>query len=868
MTLLVVDGNSIVNRAFYGIRLLTTKDGQYTNAIYGFLTMLDKIKESAEPDAVAIAFDLKAPTFRHKAYSGYKANRHGMPDELAQQLPVLKDLLRALGYKLVECEGFEADDILGTLAAKCDEQGCSCVIATGDRDSLQLVSGNVTVRLAATKLGKPEAELYDAARIREEYGVEPPQMIEIKALQGDTSDNIPGVAGIGKKGAADLIQRFGSIDNIYENLETIDIKPGMRKKLAEGRDSAFMSKMLGTIRRDAPIDTELSHYAVTQFDPDEVMTKLASLELFSLIKKWDIRSDVKVKAEENTDNADAPLPELDLSPEPDALLKSLRESGSAFFTSDADRSGAVSAVYVASEKSVAVIQDGAREFLLELLKDDGIKKFTANSKALCGFAVHHGAEVRGIAGDVQLAAYILNPSASAYDTARLFDEYGVTVRYYEDSLLYSAQLAREAAYLPRLWSVLEKKLNENSQLSLLRDIEIPLANVLASMEHVGFKVDKQALEEYGAALGEKAEKLRADICGEVGYEFNINSPKQLGTALFESLGLPGAKKTKTGYSTNADVLDAIRNVHPVVPMVLEYRTLSKLKSTYCDALVKVCDSESRIHTVFNQTETRTGRISSLEPNLQNIPVRTEVGRELRKFFIASDGCTLADADYSQIELRVLAHIANDGEMIRAFRENVDIHNVTASQVFGLPASMITPPMRSRAKAVNFGIVYGIGAFSLAKDISVTRKEADSYIKAYLRHYSGVDSYMTSEVEKAKSKGYVSTMFGRRRYLPELKASNANMRAFGERVARNMPIQGTAADIIKIAMVRVFNRLKAENMRAKLILQVHDELIVEAPDDEAEKAAAILREEMESAVSLAVPLTADAHTGKTWYDAKG
>lgn len=864
MTLLVVDGNSIVNRAFYGVKLLTTKDGQYTNAIYGFLTMLDKIKESCSPDAVAVAFDLRAPTFRHKAYSGYKANRHGMPEELAAQMPVLKDLLRALGYTLVECEGYEADDILGTLAAKCDETGDRCVIATGDRDSLQLVSENVTVRLAATKMGKPEAELYDTQRIREEYGVTPAGMIEIKALQGDTSDNIPGVAGIGKKGAGDLIQKFGSIDYIYDHLDEIDIKPGMRKKLAEGKESAFMSKMLGTIRRDAPIDTKLSSYAVKPFDPDDVMQKLASLELFSLIKKWDIRSDVKIQSAEKTEII---LPEVTTDLSADEILDKLNESKSAYFTADT-KGGEAYGVYVNLGEKIAVLFDGAKEFLLTLLTSADIAKYTANSKALFSFAIKNGADTQNIKTDTQLAAYILNPSASSYETTRLFEEYKIPVKYYEDNLLYSAQSACEAAFLPKLCETLETKLEANGQTSLLRDIEIPLANVLADMENVGFKADKQAITEYGEMLGKRVEQLRAEICEQAGYEFNINSPKQLGTALFEKLGLPGAKKTKTGYSTNADVLEAIRNVHPIIDMILEYRTLAKLKSTYCDALVKVCDENSRIHTIFNQTETRTGRISSLEPNLQNIPVRTEVGRELRKFFIAKDGCTLADADYSQIELRVLAHIADDKEMISAFTENVDVHTVTASQVFGLPTEMITPALRSRAKAVNFGIVYGIGAFSLAKDIGVTRKEADSYIKAYLNHYSGVNAYMNEEVEKAKQQGYVATMFGRRRYLPELKSSNKNLKAFGERVARNMPIQGTAADIIKIAMIRVYNRLKAENMKTKLILQVHDELIVEAPEDEAEKAALILREEMENAVSLRVPLIADAHIGKTWYEAKG
>ncbi len=867
MTLLVVDGNSIVNRAFYGIKLLSTKNGQFTNAIYGFLTMLDKIKEVSAPDAVAIAFDLKAPTFRHKAYEGYKANRKGMPPELASQMPVLKELLKTLGYKLVECEGFEADDILGTLADECDKRGEKCVIATGDRDSLQLVSDNVTVRLAATKMGKAEAVLYDAEKIKEEYGVTPLQLIDIKALQGDTSDNIPGVSGIGKKGAGDLIQKFGSVDNIYENIDTIDVKPAMRAKLIAGKDSAYMSKMLGTISREAPIDREISHYEVLPVNVDEAVRKLASLELFSLIKKWDLKSNVSVA--EAKENSEESIPELDTEPNADNLYKSLRENIKAYFTADIDKSGAV-ILYVYTKEKLCIITDEskAREFLLKMLSDDTIEKYTSNSKQLFSYAMKYDTEVKNIAMDIQLSAYILNPSANSYDTSRLMEEYAVGIKYYEDSLLYVSEYASNTAFLPKLCSILEDKLSENGQLDLLRNIEIPLARVLASMESYGFRVDKDEIEKYGNMLGEKIFELQKNIYEAVGYEFNINSPKQLGEALFEKLGLPSSKKTKSGYSTSAEVLEGLRYAHPAIDMILEYRSLSKLKSTYCDSLVKVTDDNSRIHSVFNQTETRTGRISSLEPNLQNIPVRTEVGRELRRFFTAEDGWTLADADYSQIELRVLAHIADDSEMIRAFNEGTDVHTVTASQVFNMPVEMVTSAMRSQAKAVNFGIVYGIGAFSLAKDIGVSRKEADSYIKAYLKHYSGVDKYMKAVVEKAKDNGYVDTMFGRRRYLPELTSSNFNMRSFGERVARNMPIQGTAADIIKIAMIRVYDRLKSENMKARLILQVHDELIVEAPENEAEKAAEIIKEEMENAVTLKVPLTADAHIGKTWYDAKG
>ena len=864
MTFLAVDGNSIVNRAFYGIKLLTTKDGQYTNAIYGFLTMLDKIKETVQPDCACIAFDLKTPTFRHKTYSEYKAGRKGMPPELASQMPVLKEILTVLGYKLAECEGFEADDILGTIAGECDRSGVKCVIATGDRDSLQLISDNVTVRLASTKMGKPEAELYDTEKIKEKYGVTPVQMIELKAIQGDSSDNIPGVPGIGEKGAQDLIQRFGNIEYIYENIETIDVKPGIRKKLIAGKESAFMSKMLGTISREAPIERDLSAYKIGEINAETAVRKLAALELFSLIKKWDLRSDVKVQ---ETEAQTASLPKLCAEPDIAKTLEYIKKEKQAFFISQID-SCSLSKLYIRTENSVDVFEpEQAETILRDILPVKEIQKHTSNSKALFAYAQTIGIDCQGIETDIQLAGYLLNPSASSYDTNRLCEEYGISLKYYDDSLFYSSEAASCTAYLPVLCDTLNKKLAENKQLDLLHNIEIPLAQVLADMELCGFKIDSKGIEDYGKQLGEKADKLKAEIYDSVGYEFNINSPKQLGEALFVKLGLPSSKKTKSGYSTSAEVLEGLRYAHPAIDMILEYRSLTKLKSTYCDALVKVTDEKGRIHSVFNQTETRTGRISSLEPNLQNIPVKTAVGKELRRFFTADEGNVLIDADYSQIELRVLAHISNDKEMIKAFNEGIDIHTVTASQVFSMPESMINSALRSRAKAVNFGIVYGIGAFSLSKDIGVTRKEADNYIKSYLRHYSGVDAFMNNAVSKAKDLGYAETMLGRRRYLPELTSSNFNLRSFGERVARNMPIQGTAADIIKIAMIKVYNRLKAENMKSKLILQVHDELILEAPIEEAEKAKAILTEEMESAVKLQVPLTADGAVGKTWYDAK-
>ena len=846
MKLLVVDGNSILNRAFYGIRLLTTKDGQFTNAIYGFLTMLLKIQEDVTPDAVAIAFDLKAPTFRHKAYEGYKSNRKGMPEELHQQLQPLKDLLTLLGYTIITKEGYEADDILGTLSHACKVNGDECVLATGDRDSLQLINDKVTVRLASTKGGKANAILYDEKKIMDDYGVTPRQLIEIKAIQGDSSDCIPGIPGIGPKGAGDLIQRFNNLDYIYENLDTIDIKDGMRKKLRENKDSAYMSRMLGEIKLDIPIDTDINHYLVNCTQPDEASRMMAKLELFSLIDKFKLK---EVESAEETPKEKKKY-YLNEKNTIDLLGKEL------YIYSNSKSKGDIDYLYIIEENEIIKTTD-----VDTVLKSEN-KKYVYSSKELFAYADKTGFEIKNLVFDVTLASYLLNPNSSSYDIDKLNGEYEVETYDGEDEFLCNI------APMIDLCNILEKKIEQCNQKKLLNEIEIPLSNVLAGMENIGFAVDKQGIEDFGKMLKENIENLKSEIYNSVGREFNINSPKQLGVALFEDLALPCKKKTKSGYSTSADVLESLKNQHPVVSMVLQYRTLSKLNSTYCEGLLKVIGDDGRIHSSFNQTETRTGRISSTEPNLQNIPVRTELGREMRKFFTAREGWVLVDADYSQIELRVLADISGDKNMIDAFKNNQDIHAITASQVFNMPLDFVTGEMRSRAKAVNFGIVYGIGAYSLAKDIGVTNKEAKNYIESYLKHYSGIDKYMHDVVEKAKDTGYVETVFGRRRYLPELSASNGMTRAFGERVARNAPIQGTAADIIKIAMIKVDKRLTEENLEARLVLQVHDELIVECPSHESMRVAMILQEEMEKAVSLSVPLVADSAVGKTWYDAKG
>ncbi len=872
MTLLVLDGNSIVNRAFYGIKLLSTKNGQFTNGIYGFLNILLRLEEETNPDGVAIAFDLKAPTFRHKLYDQYKAGRHAMPPELASQMPILKELLTDLGYQLVEQEGYEADDILGTLAKACGTE-TQCFLATGDRDSLQLVRDNVTVLLAATRRGQPETVHYTPELVKETYGVTPPQLIEVKALMGDASDHIPGVAGIGQKTAGALIADYNSIDYIYDHLDELQIKPGVRAKLEKDKDSAYLSRTLGTICTSVPMDADPTHYVVGTGNHAKAAKTLARLEMFAMIDKLGLRDEaVSLEAAEETTES-IPVKELHAFSDLLPLLQAQNQEQSqqqsqtkAVFTYHLE-DGQLSELAFSIDGTIYYLDETAdKTGFSAFLEDDGIAKITAESKPLFHYGFEQNLTIRNVCFDASLAGYILNPSANAYDPMRLLEEYGKATPG-KLAAEYDTDFLREAVALDCIKDQLLTQIKDNNQDQLLT-LEISLAEVLASMEHIGFLVDKDGLQEYGKVIAEAVDRLASRVYEQVGYEFNLNSPKQLGKALFEDLGLPAKKKTKSGYSTNAEVLEGLAPQYPVVADILEYRTVSKLKSTYCDGLLKVIGADGRIHSTLNQTETRTGRISSSEPNLQNIPVRKPIGAELRKFFVAKPGYTLVDADYSQIELRVLAHVANDANMIAAFESGEDIHKITASQVFHVPLDYVTPQMRSNAKAVNFGIVYGIGAFSLSQDIGVTRKEAQQYIDHYLENFSGVDSYMKQVVEEAKENGYVTTMFQRRRYLPELSASNRMLRAFGERVARNAPIQGTAADIIKIAMVKVYHRLQEEQLDAQLIMQIHDELIVEARDDIADKVCGIVKEEMEHACTMAVKLSVDAHTGKSWYDAKG
>lgn len=842
MKLLAIDGNSIINRAFYGVRLLTTKDGRYTNAVYGFINILNKLLESENPDGVAVAFDLKAPTFRHKKYDAYKAGRKGMPAELAEQMPVMKEWLRLAGYTCIECEGYEADDILGTLSRLCEENGDECVIATGDRDSLQLISDKTRVLLTATKMGRPEIINYDEAALKEKYGLTPPEMIELKSLMGDSSDNIPGVAGVGEKTATDLISRFHSIDFIYSGLDTLDIKDSVRKKLADGKESAYLSRELGTICRTAPIAVSTEDCKIKPRNDAELARLMTGLEFFKLMEKMGITPD-NSHSQCEIDLSDAitftKMPENSLKNEKRLVIYS--ENGENAFVSG----------------TKVCLAD--KETLTAVLADEAVKKGLYDCKA-----VYKNDEANGIVFDAMLAAYICNPSASSYSAERIMQEYVFNTPKIDTE----NETLKNACKFYTACENLEAELTKTGQKKLFDEIEMPLAKVLADMESYGFLVDSDGLKELSSELEERIGVIEEEIYDLVGYEFNLNSPKQLGVALFEKLGLPAKKKTKSGYSTGAEVLESLKYAHPAVSLLLNYRQLAKLKSTYADGLVTCVAADGRIHSTFNQTEARTGRISSSEPNLQNIPVRTKEGKRLRKYFIAPPGKVLCDADYSQIELRVLASIANDENMINAFSGGTDIHTATAAQVFGLPEEMITPELRSRAKAVNFGIVYGIGAFSLSKDIGVTRAEADRYIKNYLASYPSVAAYMENTIEQAKKTGYVTTYYGRRRYLPELSNSNGNLRAFGERVARNAPIQGTAADIIKIAMIRVYERLKAEQPDARLILQVHDELIVECDEENAEKVCGMLEYEMENAAKLAVKLTAEAHFGKNWLEAKG
>ena len=863
--LLILDSNSILNRAFYGVRYLSAKDGTPTNAIYGFLNILLKLIKEQEPDYICAAFDVKAPTFRHKQYEGYKAQRKPMPEGLAAQMPLAKDVLRAMGVTILEKEGYEADDIIGTVARLCEESEISCFIATGDKDDLQLASDKTKVILTVTKSGYNETIIYDDKAVKEKYHVTPTEFIDVKALMGDPSDNIPGVKGVGEKTAMSLIEKHHSIEYIYENIDDIGLKGTMLQKMKDGREMAFMSKELATINRNTPIEFNAEKCVFDGFENNgELYEILKRLELNSIIKKLDLSGVDNVKENEDIFK--------DFSYQVGDKNMISGDKVTVVLDFDGDN---ISSAAVGAGNNAVVLNE--QDDIKELLEDDSIAKVMFDVKEAI-VKLNCRIDIKNIADDTAIAAYLVDPAKNEYTIEKLASEYFGTViekpEVKQLSLLddvetdRSEYLAKCAVALGVLNERIGDKIKENGQEKLYQEVELPLVTVLAHLEINGFLVDDHQLKEFADKLGEKIDALTNEIYMLAGEEFNINSPKQLGVILFEKLELKPVKKTKTGYATNADVLEKLRDKHPIVNFIMEYRQLAKLKSTYCDGLRAVVNPNThRIHSVFTQTVTVTGRLSSTEPNLQNIPTRTELGREIRKMFVAKEGYVLVDADYSQIELRVLAHIANDETMINAFRNNEDIHAVTASQVLGIPLEDVTKEQRSSAKAVNFGIVYGIGEFSLAQDLHISVKEAKAYIESYLEKYHGVRNYMESIKKQAKKDGYVKTMLNRIRYIPELKSPNYNIRQFGERVALNTPIQGTAADIIKLAMVRVDNRLINEGLKSKLILQVHDELIVEAHKDEVDKVKQILSEEMQSAMELNVPLKVDMSTGHSWYDAK-
>ena len=849
MKLMILDGNSIINRAFYGIRMLNAPDGTPTNAVYGFLSTFRRVFDLAQPQAVCVAFDVHAPTFRHEQYALYKAQRKPMPEELAVQMPLLKQTLDYMGVRRLELAGWEADDLLGTVARRCEAAGWTCDVVTGDKDSLQLITDSTRVFNVKTRMGQTDTIEYTPERFREEYGFDPIRMIDLKALMGDSSDNIPGVPGIGEKTAKDLLVRFGTVADIYRDLDALDIKPGVRKKLTEGRESAQLSFDLATIRTDAPIDFALESAVWDHDYQPELYDWFRRLNFTSLSEKWGLQP---------ADGAGAPsraLATVDVADS--AALRALEQAVTAAPYVAVLAPDGLDTLTLCDGKacyalSWAQLGDDYNAFL-RLLFSDRVRKAGHNIKDLMRALLDEGLPTDGFVFDTALAAYLLDATAGSYDLPRLAQTY----------------LGEELPDAQSVWAlqpVLHEKMDAQAMLPLYTDIELPLCPVLARMEQAGFLVDRKALYDFGESLTSSIEQLQQSVWALAGEPFNIQSPKQLGSVLFERLMLPAGKKTKTGWSTNAAVLDKLRGKHPIVEQILDYRTLTKLKSTYADGLLKEISADGRIHTNFQMTVTATGRLSSTEPNLQNIPVRRELGAQIRKMFVASPGKVLVDADYSQIELRLLAHIANDETMIAAFRSGEDIHAVTASQVFGVPLAEVTPLQRSHAKAVNFGIVYGISAFSLAQDIGVFQNEAKAYMDSYFAKYHGVRDYMTRVVEQAKADGYVTTLFGRRRDLPELKSSNFNLRSFGERVALNMPIQGTAADIIKAAMVRVDARMRAEKLQARLLLQVHDELIVECPAEEAETVKAILVDEMEHVVDYRVPLLVDAKIGASWAEA--
>lgn len=839
MKLLAIDGNSILNRAFYGIRGLTNSKGFPTNAIFGFYNILDKMLKEIEPEYVVAAFDLKAPTFRHKKYDKYKATRHKMPDDLAMQLPEVKKMLSLLGICICEKEGFEADDILGTVSNLCKHKNIQCYIATGDRDSLQLIKNGVSVRLSTNK----EAIYYDEQKILEEYGVSPKELLEVKALMGDASDNIPGVKGIGPKTAFSLISKYHSIDNIFNNISGLETTNRVKNLLSadDALELCRLSKELGEIYTNVPISNNISDYKRNSVNTEDFVEFLRHFELKKILDQFTKDNEIKLKPINSFSNKN-----IILNPDTNYVKKQIDDLSSLYFAFYDN-------LYIFSNKEVFEFDSNINDVFIEIISKSKKTKKTNDSKNIYRYCKQNNLEINNITFSCDIASYLIDVLEKDHGIQNICNKY-----FGYDSF---------PSCFIELCSLLEEKINQKNLNYIFNDIELPLSEVLADMELLGFAIDMNSLQEFGDFLSSKINTLRIEIFEYTGEEFNINSTKELGNILFEKLNLPKGKKTKTGYSTSSDVLEKLVKHHPIAQKLIEYRTLTKLMSTYVKGLMKVVEKDGRIHSCFKQTQTKTGRISSTEPNMQNIPIKTDIGSEMRKFFVAAPGKVLIDADYSQIELRILAEISNDNKMIEAFKNNQDIHNLTASEVFGVSPKDVSMELRRHAKIINFSVIYGVSAFSLSKDIGTSVAAAKKYIDSFFNGYSGVKQYMDNIVASAQETGYVKTMFGRLRDVPELKSKNKNIRAFGERIARNTPIQGTSADIIKIAMVNVSKRLKQENLNANLILQIHDELLIESSEKDAKLAAAILKEEMENAAPMSVPLVAEVYIGKTWYDAK-
>ncbi len=898
--LVVIDGNSILNRAFYGImgsKMLMTADGTYTNAVYGFLAIMFKMMEEINPNYMVVAFDVKAPTKRHEMYKDYKGTRKGMPDELASQMPIIKEVLKAMNIKVIEMAGYEADDILGTLSRYGESKGLEVRLLTGDRDSFQLATDKTTIMLPRTKGGKTETEFFDRDKILETYGVEPLQMIEVKGLMGDSSDNIPGVPGIGEKTALTLIKTYGTIDELYkklENDEATTVKGKTREKLIENKELAYLSKTLGTINVEAPIEKNLEDYKVEEWNKPEVYKLFKELRFNRYIERFSLTAGDSQT--ENLQNEKFKFETKILQEnEAEEIFKIVKKEKEFYYLSEIENCANTELVitkeiakiyFYVKEKNTVYVADFKKfeKALKEIFEDTEILKISHDIKIDFILLKQQNVEAKNMMFDVKIAGYLLNATSGAYKISDLtslyinydLDEHIDTKQNEQTSLFdevekqkeYDELKASETYFLMQLKPVLEEKLKEINSYKLFEEIEMPTAEVLANMQYNGVYVDEKEILKFGNHLKKELEELRIDIYRQAGEEFNVNSTQQLGKILFEKLGLTAGKKNKNGYATDVETLEKIREEHPIVSKILEYRKIMKLNSTYVEGLLPyIHEKTGRIHSYFHQTVTATGRLSSTDPNLQNIPTRTELGRKLRKVFKAQENKIFVDADYSQIELRVLAHMSKDEIMVEAFKTDQDIHTICASQVFKVPVEKVSKQLRSRAKAVNFGIVYGISDFGLAEQIDIKRKEAKEYIEQYLETYSGIKSFMSDIVEHAKEKGYVETEFGRRRYIPELASKNYMVRQFGQRAAMNTPIQGTAADIMKIAMIKVYNELKKRNLKSKIVLQIHDEMLIETELSEKEEVYEILKQSMENAVQLSVPLKVEIEEGKSWYQAK-